>query len=84
MICGVASFTAADEQLPVKELQKTLADGWTVDQTLDGRYLFMSPCSSGIPNFWKHPDASCDQLQMSCQSRPLTMASHLQLVTTRI
>ncbi|KFY53376.1 hypothetical protein V496_07638 [Pseudogymnoascus sp. VKM F-4515 (FW-2607)] len=25
-----------DERPPVTELQKTLADGWTVDQTLDG------------------------------------------------
>ncbi|OBT60706.1 hypothetical protein VE03_09844 [Pseudogymnoascus sp. 23342-1-I1] len=49
-----------DDRLPVSELQKTLADGWTVDQTLDGRYLFMSPRNSGIPNSWKHPDANCD------------------------
>ncbi|KAL8744361.1 MAG: hypothetical protein Q9190_003394 [Brigantiaea leucoxantha] len=49
-----------DERLPVGELQKTLSDGWIVDQTLDGRYLFMSPRNSGIPNSWKHPDANCD------------------------
>ncbi|KAI3556624.1 hypothetical protein CABS03_00904 [Colletotrichum abscissum] len=49
-----------DERLPVSELQKTLPDGWTVDQTLDGRYLFMSPRHSGIPNSWKHPDPEYD------------------------
>ncbi|KGO66067.1 Heterokaryon incompatibility [Penicillium italicum] len=49
-----------DERLPVSELQKTLSDGWTVDRTLDGRYLFMSPRNSGIPNSWKHPDANYD------------------------
>ncbi|CAL8580905.1 hypothetical protein XPA_006621 [Xanthoria parietina] len=49
-----------DERLPVGELQKTLSDGWIVDQTLDGRYLFMSPRNSGIPNSWKHPDPNYD------------------------
>ena len=49
-----------DERLPVIELQKTLSDGWIVEQTLDGRYLFMSPRNSGIPNSWKHPDANFD------------------------
>lgn len=49
-----------DERLPVSALQKTLPDGWTVEQTLDGRYLFMSPPHSGIPNSWKHPDAEYD------------------------
>ncbi|MCJ1383543.1 hypothetical protein MMC17_006657 [Xylographa soralifera] len=49
-----------DERLPVSELQKTLSDGWIVEQTLDGRYLFMSPRNSGIPNSWKHSDANCD------------------------
>ena len=49
-----------DERLPVSELQKTLSDGWIVEQTLDGRYLFMSPRHSGIPNSWKHPDANCN------------------------
>jgi hypothetical protein len=49
-----------DERLPVSELQRTLSDGWTVNQTLDGRYLFMSPRNSGIPNSWKHPDANYD------------------------
>lgn len=48
------------ERLPVSELQKTLSDGRTVEQTLDGRYLFMSPRNSGIPNSWKHPDTNCD------------------------
>lgn len=38
------------ERLPVNELQKSLPDGWTVDQTLDGRYLFMSLRNSEIPN----------------------------------
>lgn len=37
-----------DERLPVSELQKTLSDGWTVKQTLDGRYLFM-PTQLGNP-----------------------------------
>ncbi|KAH7310612.1 heterokaryon incompatibility protein-domain-containing protein [Stachybotrys elegans] len=49
-----------DERLPVKDVQKSLPDGWTVEQTLDGRYLFMSPRHSGIPNSWKHPDAGYD------------------------
>ena len=49
-----------DERLPVSELQETLSDGWIVEKTLDGRYLFMSPRHSGIPNSWKHPDANCD------------------------
>lgn len=49
-----------DGRLPVNELQKTLPDGWTVDETLEGRYLFMSPRNSGIPNSWKHPDADYD------------------------
>ena len=49
-----------DERLPVSELQKTLSDGWIVEQTLDGRYLFMSPRNSGTPNSWEHPDAKCD------------------------
>lgn len=49
-----------DERLPVSGLQKTLSDGWIVEQTLDGRYLFMSPRNSGIPNSWEHPDANCD------------------------
>lgn len=49
-----------DERLPISELQKTLRDGWTVEQTLDGRYLFMSPRQSGIPNSWKHPDPEFD------------------------
>ena len=49
-----------DERLPVSELQKTLSDGWIVEQTLSGRYLFMSPRNSGIRNSWKHPDANCD------------------------
>lgn len=39
-----------DERLPVDELRETLSDGWIVDQTLDGRYLFMSPRNSGISN----------------------------------
>ncbi|KAF2785688.1 hypothetical protein K505DRAFT_354874 [Melanomma pulvis-pyrius CBS 109.77] len=39
---------------------QTLPDGWTVEQTLDGRYLFMSPRHSGIPNSWKHPDVEYD------------------------
>ena len=49
-----------DERLPISELQKTLSDGWIVEQTLDGRYLFMSPRNSGIPNSWKHPDSNFD------------------------
>ena len=49
-----------DERLPISALQKTLPDGWTVEQTLDGRYLFMSPRHSEIPNSWKHPDAEYD------------------------
>lgn len=49
-----------DERLPVSELQKTLPDGWTVEQTRDGRYLFMNPRHSGIPNSWKHPDSGYD------------------------
>lgn len=49
-----------DERLPVSELQTTLPDGWTVDRTLSGRYLFMSPRHSGIPNSWKHPDAKVE------------------------
>lgn len=49
-----------DERLPVSELQKTLSDVWMVEQTLDGRYLFMSPRNSGIPNSSKHPDANCN------------------------
>lgn len=39
-----------NERLPVSELQKTLSDGWLVEQTLDGRYLFMNPRHSGIPD----------------------------------
>ncbi|KAL8773980.1 MAG: hypothetical protein Q9194_004183 [Teloschistes cf. exilis] len=49
-----------DERLPICELQKTPSDGWIVEQTLDGQYLFMSPRNSGIPNSWKHPDANHD------------------------
>ncbi|KAL8904162.1 MAG: hypothetical protein Q9207_003454 [Kuettlingeria erythrocarpa] len=49
-----------DERLPVSELQETLSDGWIVEQTLDGRYLFMSPRNSGTPNSWTHPDANFD------------------------
>ena len=49
-----------DERLPVSELQKTLSDGWIVEQTLERQYLFMSPRNSGIPNSWIHPDANCD------------------------
>lgn len=58
-----------DERLPVSELQKTLSDGWIVEQTLGGRYLFMSPRHSGIRNSWKHPDANCDPKAYELPSR---------------
>ncbi|KAG7050668.1 HET-domain-containing protein [Colletotrichum scovillei] len=48
-----------DERESLSELQKTLPDGWTVDRKLKGRYLFMSPRHSGIPNSWKHPNPEC-------------------------
>ncbi|KAL8866973.1 MAG: hypothetical protein Q9174_005961, partial [Haloplaca sp. 1 TL-2023] len=52
---------AKDERLPISELQRSLPDGWIVEQTLNGRYLFMSPRHSGIPNSWKHPLADYDE-----------------------
>jgi hypothetical protein len=63
-------LAAKDERLPISELQETLSDGWTVEQTLDGRYLFMSPRNSGIPNSWKHPDANCDPKAYELPKRP--------------
>ena len=58
-----------DGRLPISELQKTLSDGWIVEQTLSGRYLFMSPRHSGIRNSWKHPDANCDPKAYELPSR---------------
>ncbi|KXH51463.1 hypothetical protein CSIM01_08249 [Colletotrichum simmondsii] len=48
-----------DERESLSDLQKTLPDGWTVDQNLKGRYLSMSPRHSGIPNSWTHPNPEC-------------------------
>ncbi|KAK4450969.1 HET-domain-containing protein [Podospora aff. communis PSN243] len=43
--------------LTVQELQKTLPEGCTVSETLDGRYLFIWPGAKS----WDHPDPNFDR-----------------------
>ena len=66
---------AKDERLPISNLQRSLPDGWIVERTLDGRYLFMSPRHSGISNSWKHPVANFDEKAYELPKRSADDAS---------
>ena len=46
------------KQLSVEELRKTLPEGWTVDETLDGRYLFIH---DSLRSSWSHVDPNFDR-----------------------
>ncbi|PVH69947.1 HET-domain-containing protein [Cadophora sp. DSE1049] len=49
------------KRLSLEELQKTLPGDLVVRETLDGRYLFVSPGVNDTPNSWDHPDPGFDR-----------------------
>ncbi|KAF2491287.1 HET-domain-containing protein [Lophium mytilinum] len=44
----------------LEEVEQTLPEDWTVQENLEGRYLFIQLGTSGKPNSWTHPDPSFD------------------------
>ncbi|XXG99288.1 Thiosulfate sulfurtransferase rdl2, mitochondrial [Hypoxylon texense] len=44
------------KRLSIGELQGTLPDGWTIKETIEGRYLFISETTNTTS--WDHPSAS--------------------------
>ena len=41
-------------RMPIKELRSTVPPGWSVYETLDGRYIFEEQCTENTT--WTHPD----------------------------
>lgn len=53
---GVPDSCIPPKRLSIPDLRQTLPKGWTVQETLDGRYLFTEPTRDGECNSWLHPD----------------------------
>lgn len=52
---------AIDTRMRLQELQRTLPHNCLAKETLDGRYLFMTLGTAGVPNTWDHPDPNFDR-----------------------
>ncbi|KAF1961212.1 HET-domain-containing protein [Byssothecium circinans] len=55
----VAPGRAPDTRMDIEELQKTLPEGWVVEKTIEGRYVFWD--GRNDTTHWAHPDPKFDK-----------------------